>query len=56
MAQDVSSISGQFPVSVGSCSLTAIEQLQYAGIALTTLLLLVVLVRSLTSFVKAVRN
>ncbi len=56
MNQQIFNVSGQIPALVDSCSLTMMEQLQYGGIAVVTLLLLVILVRSLTSFVKAVRS
>ncbi len=56
MPQEVSSISTDVAASVGSCNLTVMEQFQYAGISATILVLVIILVRSLTSFVKAVRT
>ena len=38
-----------------SCDLTVVQQLQYGGITVTVLILLILLIRSLTGFVKAVK-
>lgn len=42
----------EIAVPVSSCNLTLLQQIQYSGIAITTLVLVIILVRSLTAFVK----
>lgn len=56
MSQEVLDTSTQVAASVASCDLTTMQQFQYGGIAVTTLVLLILLIRSLTAFVKAVRT
>lgn len=39
-----------------SCDINVVQQLQYGGITITMLVLLILLVRSVTAFVKAVKT